>query len=110
MTGVYALGIAPTPRHNPNSLFRSGRIAGGIWHLAGHVLAFAAHIGNRIAVRRKIYPRQFLPVIPVVLRKLPRRESRSFSNPNIPPAFLIEGPSDAITLFGGCQIRRERRA
>src|SRR5260221_10763757 len=30
--------------HGPDSLFRSPRITCGIWHLAGHVLPFAAHI------------------------------------------------------------------
>src|SRR6266567_460385 len=110
MAGVHAPRIASVPRHSPDSLFRSRRITGGIWHLARRILRFAAHIGNGIAVSGEIHSRQFLPVILVVFRKLPRRKTRPFGNPNIPPAFLIERPSDAIAFFRCRQIRWEGRA
>src|SRR3989441_10018506 len=90
MTGVHALRFAAAPRHNPDSLLRSRRIARGIRVLARCVLSFAAHIDDRVAIRGKAQARQFLPVILAVFCDLPGRESGAFGHPDISPAFLVQ--------------------
>src|SRR5712692_1657253 len=62
VASINAFGLAATPRHRPDRLLGSRRIAGGIWHLAGCVLPITAYEDNRVGVRRKTQIRQLLPI------------------------------------------------
>src|SRR6516225_5930942 len=53
---------------------------------------------------------QFSAVIAVVTGQLPRRKSWPLGYPDVPLAFLIQGPSDAPARFCRDQIRRKRGA
>src|SRR3989454_7836664 len=109
MASINALRLAAAPRHRPDRLLGSRRIAGRIRHLAGCVLPFTAYEDNRVGVRRKTQIRYLLPVVVVVFCELSGRECRPFGHPDISPALLIECPGDAIAFLCGRQIRRERR-
>src|SRR5882762_11595110 len=52
-TIVHALRLAAAPRHRPDRLLRSRRIARRVCHLAGRILPFTPRIDNRVGVRRE---------------------------------------------------------
>src|SRR5205809_7526493 len=110
MAGVHTLGLAAVPGDGPNRLLSSCRITGGIRHLADCVLAFTAHIDNRVGVRGKTEVQELLAVILAVFCELPCRECGPFGHPDVAPAFLIQNPSDAVGILCRNQAGGKRRA
>src|SRR6266849_1390132 len=110
IAGVYFFGLAAAPGNAPDGLFGSSRIADRIGELPGGILAFATDIRDGVAVVRETHRGNGLAVIFEIGSEPARLEGRSFSDPDIALAFLVEGPGDAIDGFGRGQVFGKRRA
>ena len=70
----------------------------------------AANVDDPSSVRRHRDAAQLLPVIPVVVRELARRERGPFGDEDVAPALLVERPCDALPPSAGAggQLGRVR--
>jgi hypothetical protein len=70
----------------------------------------AAHVNDVLAVSADRDTGQLLTVISVVVCKAVGLEVRSLGDPDVAQAAFVEGPGDARTGGGGCELVWERVA
>src|SRR5882672_997722 len=107
MAGVDFFRFAAAPGDRPDGLFDTGRIARRIRKLSGRIFAAAASVHKRAAIGRERERRNFLPIVFEIGREAPGFEIRTFGDPDVALALLVERPRDAIAGFRRGQIRRK---
>src|SRR5882762_4361968 len=110
MARIKFFWFAATPGDGADGLFDSSGIARWIRKLSGGIFPAAADINKSVAIGREGDRRNFLAVIFEIGGEAAGFEIRTFGNPDIAPALLVERPRDTIAGFRRGQIRWEWRA
>ena len=110
VAGADAPGVAAPRADRPDRLLDAGRVARGVGHPALAVRVPAADINDDRAVAGYRQAGDLEHLVDRVIRETDGRVIRGGGGPDVPRAFLVEHPGEAVGVPGRYQVRRVRRA